>query len=179
VVAVADTAVVAAAMVVAAVATAGLEVAATPGSLDAEVAAGSGAASGSGVAGAAAAGSMTSGMVMLSGSVTSRPPAANPGAGAACAKSRDLMIATAMIYAERRGEGGPKREDQRGRLPPEAVAPIGGSNAFTSSLILGYALSRVGVGIESYVQTRVNPKPIRGPLARREMSDHRDSAHLE
>ena len=88
-------------MVVAAAATAGLEVAATPGSpLDAEVAAGSEVATGSEVAGAAAAGSLasgsvaagsvTTGTVMTSGSVTSRPPAANPGEGAACAKSHDL-----------------------------------------------------------------------------------------
>jgi hypothetical protein len=72
-------AVVAAAMVVAAAAeaAAGLEVAATAGSLGAEVAAGS-----EGAAAAAAAGSMTFGSVVTG-------PAAYPGGRAACAKSHD------------------------------------------------------------------------------------------
>ena len=83
----------AAATVVVAAATAGLEVAATSVSLDAGVAEGSEVAAGLQLAGAAAAGSMTSGMVMLSGSVTFRPPAANPGDGAACAKPHNLTHA--------------------------------------------------------------------------------------
>src|SRR6516164_10257095 len=65
--------------------------AATPGF--AEVAAASEVAWGSEVAGAAAAGSVAAGTAaagpMPSGSVISRPPAANPGEGAACAKSHD------------------------------------------------------------------------------------------
>src|SRR6516162_5926432 len=86
-------------MVVAAAATAGLEVAATAGSVDVEVAAASEVAWGSEVAGAAAAGSVAAGTAaagpMPSGSVISRPPAANPGEGAACAKSHDLAVTKA------------------------------------------------------------------------------------
>jgi hypothetical protein len=71
-------AVAAMAVVAAAEAAAGLEVAATAGSVDAEVAAGSAVAAGSEVAVAAAAGSVVGG------------PAAFPGVRAACAKCHDL-----------------------------------------------------------------------------------------
>jgi hypothetical protein len=43
---------------------------------------------------------LTSGMVMPSGSVTSRPPAANPGDVAACAKSHDLAVHEGTSFFE-------------------------------------------------------------------------------
>ena len=64
---------------------------------------------------------------------------------------------------------GPKRgADQRDTRPSlRPLTSIGGSNALTSSLILGYALSRIGVGIGSCVLTPINPKSIRSSPARR------------
>ena len=110
-----------------AVATAGL----------AEVAAGSEVAWGSEVAGAAAAGSVAAGtVVMLSGSVTSRAPAANPGEGAAIAKSHWIKI--------------------KNRKHP-AMERVFGVLQMTRSTSLDYPRTRVGVpdftGIEQRRQS--------------------------
>jgi hypothetical protein len=65
--------------------------------------------------------------------------------------------------------GGPART-----TPGLRPAPIGGSNAVTASLILRYALSRAGVGIESRLLTSVNSKSIRSPLVRRSCRSTRE-----
>jgi hypothetical protein len=69
------------------------------------------------VAGASAAAGAVAAGSMPSGSVISRPPAADPGEGAACAKSDDLTARPSRLRAK---TSKAHREQMFSALPPEA-----------------------------------------------------------